>query len=145
MRCNHCPFGSLGQFLQLLQRRLFGPFGPRTEFSMGSMWNVPTCSIERAQFFIPLDRRDAGIVRHPRCRGRVVFLSPAAPIFIWGFAPIDGSSFIHVTCVTCPVAGEITIRQAQVCFGVRHTPAHNLAGAIDTLVIAQEGKLAVGI
>jgi len=84
MRCNHCPFGSLGQFLQLLQRRLFGPFGPRTEFSMGSMWNVPTCSIERAQFFIPLDRRDAGIVRHPRCRGRVVFLSPAAPIFIWG-------------------------------------------------------------
>jgi hypothetical protein len=32
MRCNHCPFGSLGQFLQLFQRRLFGPFGPRTEF-----------------------------------------------------------------------------------------------------------------
>ena len=45
-RCNHCPFGSLGQFLQLFQRRLFGPFGPRTEFSMGSMWNVPTCSID---------------------------------------------------------------------------------------------------
>jgi hypothetical protein len=53
MRCNHCPFGSLGQFLQLFQRRLFGPFGPRTEFSMGSMWNVPTCSIKRARFFIP--------------------------------------------------------------------------------------------
>jgi uncharacterized protein YjbI with pentapeptide repeats len=51
MRCNHCPFGSLGRFLQLLQRRLFGPFSPRTEFSMGSMWNVPTCSIGRAQFF----------------------------------------------------------------------------------------------
>ncbi len=29
------------------------------------------------------------------------------------FAPIEGSSFIHVTCVTCPVAGEITIRQAH--------------------------------
>jgi hypothetical protein len=39
---------------------------------MGSMWNVPTCSIERAQFFIPLARRDAGIVRHPRCRGAFV-------------------------------------------------------------------------
>ena len=84
MRCNHCPFGSLGQFLQLFQRRLFGPFGPRTEFSMGSMWNVPTCSIERAQFFIPLARRDAGIVRHPRYRGRVGLPQPRGADFHLG-------------------------------------------------------------
>jgi len=84
MRCNHCPFGSLGRFLQLLQRRLFGPFGPRTEFSMGSMWNVTTCSIERAQFFIPLARRDAGIVRHPRCRGRGGLPQPRSADFHLG-------------------------------------------------------------
>ena len=82
---------------------------------MGSMWNVPTCSIELAQFFIPVARRDAGIVRHPRCRRRGGSSSAPRRRFSSGeFAPIDGSSFIHVTCVTRPVAGEITIRQPQV-------------------------------
>ena len=114
MQCNHCPFGSLGRLLQLLQRRLFGPFGPRTEFSMGSMWNVPTLFDRARSIFHPLGssrRRNRSSSSMPRTRG-----SSSAPRrrFSSGeFAPIDGSSFIHVTCVTCPVAGEITIRQAQ--------------------------------
>jgi hypothetical protein len=56
-------------------------------------------------------RRNRSSSSMPRTRG-----SSSAPRrrFSSGeFAPIDGSSFIHVTCVTCPVAGEITIRQAQ--------------------------------
>ena len=56
-------------------------------------------------------RRNRSSSSMPRTRG-----SSSAPRrrFSSGeFAPIDGSSFIHVTCVTCPVAGEITIRQAH--------------------------------
>jgi hypothetical protein len=115
MRCNHCPFGRLGRFLQLLQRRLFGPFVPRTEFSMGSMWKCPNLFDRARSICHPLGssrRRNRSSSSRPRTRG-----SSSAPRrrFSSGeFAPIDGSSFIHVTCVTCPVAGEITIRQAQV-------------------------------
>ena len=58
--------------------------------------------VETPESFVILDAADAW-----------VFLSPAAPIFVWGIWTHDGSSFIHVTCVTCPVVGEIAIRQAQ--------------------------------
>ena len=56
-------------------------------------------------------RRNRSSSSMPRTRG-----SSSAPRRRFSsreFGPIDGSSFIHVTCVTCPVAGEITIRQAH--------------------------------
>src|SRR6476660_1668155 len=93
MRCNHCPFGSLGQFLQLFQRRLFGPFGPRTEFSMGSMWNVPTCSIERAQFFIPW------LV----VAGEITIREARAMIALWGLEESPGHQLSHQRWATFSV------------------------------------------
>ena len=75
--------------------------------------------VETPESFVILDAADAW-----------AFLSPAAPIFIWGFAPIDGSSFIHVTCVTCRVAGEITIRQAHPGMPIQLEFVHDGLGVI---------------
>ena len=67
----------------------------------------PPWLVETPESFVILDAADAW-----------VFLSPAAPIFIWGICT-HRWLLLHScnACVTCPVAGEITMRQAQVSFG----------------------------
>jgi hypothetical protein len=84
MRCNHCPFGSLGRFLQLLQRRL------SVHSVQGQSFRWEVCGMSQPVRSSALNFSSPWLVETPEsfvifdASDAWVFLSPAAPIFIWG-------------------------------------------------------------